>query len=458
MNLKRASLILLAAMFLPGLAFAQDVIARFETSMVFTDANPVATSVVHRECNAGLPLNQFFEMGDDDFVEFIATLLPGEVELFYCTITAADVPNYTTWYSELGVDYDLEPCDYTGLELDALDWTAECHIRMVPDTATFDVTKIWDGGEVAVQLTCGDVEVDSATTSGLAATLTVTDFADLTDCTVTETVPAGFAPSYSADCDVTDILSCSVYSCEITNAATVARFQVTKDFSDGSTDDVEVTLTCNTGLPLEQSLTITGGDDFGVIFVVTDYIDGTMSCAVTEVTNTPGYDMDTSGCVWDDVMTSDSPFSCVVNNTAQDGTFTVNKVWNIFNEDVGSEVYEQAHVELWCDAVITNGGYYDDYSGNWYLYDYLGDGESLTAKVSTLTGTANCWAYEHIYQSGVESSGDCGSRPIVAGGSSSCTFTNTVFFEGIPTLSQYGLVLMALLMLGMGFVGFRRFV
>jgi len=31
-----------------------------------------------------------------------------------------------------------------------------------------------------------------------------------------------------------------------------------------------------------------------------------------------------------------------------------------------------------------------------------------------------------------------------------------VFYEGIPTLSQYGMALMALLMLGMGMVGFRR--
>jgi len=323
--------------------------------------------------------------------------------------------------------------------------------------AIFDVTKIWDGGEVEVTLTCDGVPVSTGFTSGHMASFTYGGFADGVDCVVTETVPAGFSPTYSADCDVTDILSGSVYSCDITNATTTARFQVTKEFSDLSEDDVEVTLTCDTGLPLTQSLTIAGGDPFGVIFVVTDYIDGTMSCSVTEVTNTPGYDMDTSGCVWDNVMTSDSPFSCVVNNTAQDGTFTVNKDWNIFNEDVGSEVYQQAYVEIWCDAEITNGGYYDEYSENWYLHDYLGDGESLTATVDTLTGTANCWAYEHVYESGVESTGDCGSRPIVAGGSSSCTFTNTVFFEGIPTLSQYGLALMALLMLGMGMVGFRRF-
>ena len=323
--------------------------------------------------------------------------------------------------------------------------------------ATFDITKVWDGGEVDVTLTCSDGAVVSTTTSGLTAQLDHTGFADGVDCVVTETVPAGFAPSYSADCDVTGVLSGSVYSCNITNATTTARFQVTKVFSDESMDDVEVTLTCDTGLPLTQSLTIAGGDPFGVIFVVTDYIDGTMSCSVTEVTNTPGYDMDTSGCVWDNVITADGPFSCVVNNTARDGTFTVNKVWNVFNEDAGSEVNEQAHVEIWCDARITNGGSYDENSENWYLSGYLGDGDSLTATVSTLTGTANCWAYEQIFESGVESTGDCGSRPIVAGGSSSCTFTNTVFFEGIPTLSQYGLALMALLMLGMGMVGFRRF-
>jgi hypothetical protein len=33
-----------------------------------------------------------------------------------------------------------------------------------------------------------------------------------------------------------------------------------------------------------------------------------------------------------------------------------------------------------------------------------------------------------------------------------------VFFEGILTLGQYGLALLALLMLGVGFIGFRRFV
>ena len=46
---------------------------------------------------------------------------------------------------------------------------------------------------------------------------------------------------------------------------------------------------------------------------------------------------------------------------------------------------------------------------------------------------------------------------VSVGNPAECTVTNTVFFEGIPTLNQYGLAIMALLMLGIGMVGFRRF-
>ena len=88
----------------------------------------------------------------------------------------------------------------------------------------------------------------------------------------------------------------------------------------------------------------------------------------------------------------------------------------------------------------------------------IDDGEYINVTVDTLGGSAWCHASESVQDSGVEATNDCGARYINAGGSDSCTFVNTVFFEGIPTLSQYGLAIMALLMLGMGFVGMRRFV
>jgi hypothetical protein len=324
--------------------------------------------------------------------------------------------------------------------------------------ATWDVTKIWDGGEVGVDILCSNGYSASATSGG-TDTFTVTGFDDGVTCDVTEIVPDGYAPTYSPDCNVDPVTSGQTYVCDITNATTVARFQVTKDFTDGSTDEVEVTLTCNTGLPLEQSLTIAGGDPTGVTFVVRDYIDGTMSCSVTEATNTPGYDADATGCVWDNVMTSDSPFSCVINNTAQDATFTAWMEWNNYEGGDAVDADEEVQVTITCNSLITssNGSTGSCGIGCWKAWKDLGDDDALTVTASTLLGSTSCSASQGDLPSGVESSDDCGIHIIPAGGIDSCKFTNTVFFEGIPTLSQYGLALMALLMLGMGMVGFRRF-
>jgi hypothetical protein len=78
--------------------------------------------------------------------------------------------------------------------------------------------------------------------------------------------------------------------------------------------------------------------------------------------------------------------------------------------------------------------------------------------VPTLYTGANCSVDEYVYDSAIEKDNKCKNILVKAGGSPSCTITNTVFFEGVPTLSQYGMAILALLMLGMGFVGFRRFV
>jgi len=70
-----------------------------------------------------------------------------------------------------------------------------------------------------------------------------------------------------------------------------------------------------------------------------------------------------------------------------------------------------------------------------------------------------CSAWEEDVASAVEvDDTDCYEMEVSLGSGNSCTITNTLFFEGIPTLNQYGMAIMALLMLGVGFVGFRRFV
>ncbi len=75
------------------------------------------------------------------------------------------------------------------------------------------------------------------------------------------------------------------------------------------------------------------------------------------------------------------------------------------------------------------------------------------------TNQTVCMAYERIRDSSVESDhSDCDEILLAPGiEDTECTIYNTRIYEGIPTLSQYGLALMALLMLAVGMVGFRRF-
>ena len=250
------------------------------------------------------------------------------------------------------------------------------------------------------------------------------------------------------------------------------RVNVTKVFTDGSTDEVDVTLTCNGGLPLVQDFTI-AGDGPGVTFVVTDLPPTGATCTLTESGGPDGYTPvmnGGAGCSWDGV--TGGLQTCVIANEADPATFIVNKVWEV-NVETGDDVIRVADITITCDAEI-QGGYQDDDDrsekelpggipmppgyGDWMLDETIvGDG-SVEATVDTSMGPVMCEAEETSEQSGVESTDDCGPREIGAGETSECTITNTVFFEGIPSLNQYGLAIMALLMLGLGLVGFRRLV
>jgi hypothetical protein len=252
-------------------------------------------------------------------------------------------------------------------------------------------------------------------------------------------------------------------------------FWVTKDFSDDNPLPVDVHLVCDTGLPLIQEFTITdpavGGQWPIVGFVVRDYEFGELGCHVFEDPipggYTPSYTAgaidgigdvsdDGEGCYFENVV--NGAFTCQITDNADPGEFTVTKYW-VIDGAVGHEVLEEAWVEITCDSTILSVDglplQYQTSSVSAYL---SGDGDSVTVGVDSTGGPAHCSASEQTNQSGVESTDDCGVREIPAGGSSSCSITNTVFFEGIPTLNPYGMAALVLLMLGVGFVGLRRFV
>ena len=74
--------------------------------------------------------------------------------------------------------------------------------------------------------------------------------------------------------------------------------------------------------------------------------------------------------------------------------------------------------------------------------------------ISGTTGTPEVTAVE--VTEGAYTLGETGPGGYI--GTWECTITNTVFFEGIPALNQYGMAILTLLMPGLGVVGMRRFV
>jgi hypothetical protein len=259
-----------------------------------------------------------------------------------------------------------------------------------------------------------------------------------------------------------------------------ATFAVTKIFSDSNTSpltgNANVTITCNTGLPLTQSKVINAAA--GVTFVVESFVAGTMNCNVTEAT-VPGYtaaDYQASGtgsgtpsdtvtkCTFSNVGNLDA-WACEITNDPTPVAVIVNKEWVIEGQG-GDSVDSDYTIRLNCGSSEIVGGTFVVGDQSWHDSANNNDGTDDTdytfLVVPNWQGTSSCSVFEDTFDSAIDTSSDCGSgaiHPVLGGGGdNSCTFINTVFFEGIPTLSQYGMAILALLMLGVGFVGFRRFV
>ena len=206
-----------------------------------------------------------------------------------------------------------------------------------------------------------------------------------------------------------------------------------------------------------------------------------------------------AACVWTDVYLQEGilqveevPKSkpdkyarggCTIFNNLTAVKVEVTKKWNI-TTDGGAYYDRDAEVDVYCDVEIKN--YDRRKKGTWKKSFDLSDPSSYLDKdgidvdMATVTAYAypewfptaakpkeqlysQCWASEDNVDSSVDVTSDCGDRDrpgldIGVGKGDSCTIINTLFFEGIPTLNQYGMAIMALLMLGVGFVGFRRFV
>lgn len=257
----------------------------------------------------------------------------------------------------------------------------------------------------------------------------------------------------------------------LTMAQVTARFEVSKIWQDGTgsidtqTTAVAVNITCTTGLPLIQDAMITTGAN--VDFVLGDLVSlDDVDCVITETTpsgyvasysaNNAGASLVSCSFKGGQSGNASADNTCRITNTPGPVNVTVYTDWEIIRHG-GIEVDDKTNITIRCDAPIagTSG------SGGYWAKTCLGlvGDNSCSASVTPAPSGSSCTAWDSVTDSSVEKVIDgCSSMPISPGSGNSCLFSYTVFFEGIPTLSQYGLAIMALLMLGVGFVGFRRFV
>jgi len=270
---------------------------------------------------------------------------------------------------------------------------------------------------------------------------------------------------------------------------------ITKDWKQAFSSELSVSvhLSCTGGATLEQDIVVdpnTGGTFF-VYDIINTGQDYTF-CTVTENDvpdhYTTTYDIDGDStfdswdsdngeddCRWqlDSEGDADDELVCDIVNKPDPALIRVNKTWVVEGADLGfdgdykirvkcdvgqgsNDLYlvdtdnSDAHDWSWCGGHWCGAGVRANYEDGNAYYEFT---------LRKPTNGGECEVYEDFDDSVVESDNSCDDWfEVAAGGEYTCDIVNTVFFEGIPTLNQYGMAILALLMLGVGFVGFRRFV
>ena len=251
-----------------------------------------------------------------------------------------------------------------------------------------------------------------------------------------------------------------------------ATFTVQKQYLDGN-DQTPVTLniSCNTGLPLEQSTTVVPNPGpfgaFEVSFTVTSFEDGSLNCEVWEsapTSYTPSYECFStgdcaageSGCSFTAVSAAQENL-CTIRNYPDPVLVEVSKEW-VDSRD-GLEIEHLARVDLLCANPYDGDGEWvgDVMHWSWDFED--GTGTRTATVYPRFDGSTRCRTVETVSSSAIESLGTCsGWTPVALGaGTLVCSIANTIFFEGIPALNRLGLGIAVVLLLLTGLFAARRF-
>ena len=228
----------------------------------------------------------------------------------------------------------------------------------------------------------------------------------------------------------------------------IARFAVDKFFDDDNPAEVEVSIACNTGLPLQQTTSIAEGD--GVVFVVRDFNDGELNCSITETGGPEGYQSFYSAdggftfpsmdsCDYEEVAIGEAN-SCLIENELQRVLVEVTKWWADDNPQFNGVNYAAAEYD--CENEQFDAQAFG-------TLEFLGDGAVDGFFIFPhWNGTTSCDIDELLVENGIEfDDSECQDLVVTPGNGASCRIFNTRIYEGIPTMSPVGLAVLSMLIL-----------
>jgi uncharacterized repeat protein (TIGR01451 family) len=242
-------------------------------------------------------------------------------------------------------------------------------------------------------------------------------------CTATETVPAGYTPN-QAGCANVVVSSGATVECTIINTLNTATLRVHKDFSDGNTSNVAMSVTCTGGAAAAVSpLNARDNPDTPAVFTINLVPSGGTDCTATEATP-GGYTPDQSNCAIVNLMPG-ANVNCTITNAplaASSATLTVHKDFTDTNA---------SNVTM---AVTCTGGATPAFSPL-SAHDNPDTPAVFTINNVPVAGTS-CTATETTPAGYTQSATTCTSVVLTAGGAGSCTITNApTGGAGTPDLS-----------------------
>jgi len=488
------AVLLVTAILFTGSAFAQSF-ATFNVTKEFSDDNGSATATIGVTCDYGSasPQGDGTLGNDEEQTWNINWDEPGDINNT-CRAQESPIPAGYTGSNDGGPEGS---CDSPSLDWD--DGDGSCTITNTLNTDTIRVYKQFTDGatySVDVTMNCTSGNVDNtgntyntkSVAGGNYVSFNVTGFNQTTDesgesttCTITESnLPDEYFQVSATGCSQTMYHQDNSGDCTLTNGPDRATFIVEKIWDQrGPTDALEVNahLSCTGATSTEQDVVFTATTN-AVMFVynIHDIPEGQqVDCTITE--DVPEgyrarYDCNDEGCgdssnnvqacFYSDVAFY-GVYTCTITNRPRPAIVTVTKTWIIEGASQGFDggFWLGANCDSPIDGPQDREGCYGSPFDCWAEIREddatLGSTDYEFTIIKPNYPFTRCAFWENPDDNVVEVENGCGRLKLGPAGEAECEFVNTVFFEGIPTLNEYGMAILALLMLGMGFVSFRRF-